>query len=466
MHTPLPRHVVLAALLLSLFAGCASPPPKKTGPSLQEIAEEAYVFGYPLVLMDITTRVMTAPGRKVRVNEFDHKSRFPDASFTDVVSPNCDTFYSMAVLNLGPEPIVLSVPDTKGRYYLMPILDAWTNVFASPGKRTTGTGKGDFAFVGPTWTGTLPSGVQEIRSPTDLAWIIGRTQVNSKADAPAVVALQRQYRLTPLSRWGKPAGPAAAVPITPVNSTVPPVQQVEMMDAATFFGRLASLMKANPPASEDSAALSRFTALGLLPGEDFDLAARDTAIQGAMNRAVPAALAKIKGAEGMIGNRTVNGWLVSTGLGKYGTQYLKRAYIARVGLGANLDEDAIYPHTSNDIDGPPLNGARSKYVLHFTKDQRPPVDAFWSLTMYNDKNFLAENPIHRYALGDRDALAYNADSSLDLYVQNDDPGENKRANWLPAPAGDFILVMRLYWPKPPATDGTWQPPPIRKAATP
>jgi hypothetical protein len=465
MLTPLPRLAVLAALLLPLCSGCASPP-QNTGPSLQEIAEEAYVFGFPLVLTDITTRVMTGPGRPARVNQFEHKRQFPDASFTDVVSPNCDTFYSTAVLDLGPEPIILSVPDTKGRYYLMPMLDAWTNVFASPGKRTTGTGKGDFAIVGPDWQGALPSGVQEIHSPTRLAWNIGRTQVNSKADAAAVVALQRQYRLTPLSRWGKPAGPPAAVPIEPVNSTVPPVEQVDLMDAATFFGRLASLMKANPPAPEDSAALTRFTALGFLPGEDFDLAARDTAIQGAMNRAVPAAIAKIQGAAGSIGDRTVNGWLIGAGLGKYGTQYLKRAYIARVGLGANLDDDAMYPHTWNDIDGTPLNGGRSKYVLHFTHEQLPPVNAFWSLTLYNDKHFLAENPLRRYAIGDRDALAYNADSSLDIYIQHDDPGADKRANWLPAPSGDFNLIMRLYWPKTAATDGTWEPPQVRKATTP
>jgi hypothetical protein len=465
MRTPLFRLAALAASLLPLGSGCGTPTRQQTGPSLQEIAEEAYVFGYPLVLMDITTRVMTGPGHPARVNQFEHKSRFPDASFTDVVSPNCDTFYSTAVLDVGTEPVVLSVPDTKGRYYLMPILDAWTNVFASPGKRTTGTGKGDFAIVGPGWQGTLPAGVQEIHSPTRLVWVIGRTQVNSKADAAAVVAMQRQYRLTPLARWGKPAGTPAAVPFEPVNSTVPPVEQVDLMDAATFFGRLASLMKANPPAPEDSAALSRFTKLGLLPGEEFDLAARDTALQGAMNRAVPAAIAKIKGAAGSIGDRTVNGWSIGAGLGKYGTQYLKRAYIARIGLGANLDDDAMYPHTSYDIDGPPLNGGRSKYVLHFTHEQLPPVNAFWSLTLY--KTSISSRRIPSIATPSApDPLAYNADSSLDVYLQHDDPGADKRANWLPAPSGDFNLIMRLYWPKTPAMDGTWEPPPVRKAATP
>lgn len=461
---PPKRHAILLASLLALAGGCGVPP-KQAAPDLQTIAEEAYIFGYPLVLMDVTRQVMTAvpkpvPGKAAPMNHFMHRSEFPDATFTDVVSPNADTYYSSAWLDLSAEPMIMSVPDTRGRYYVMQMLDGWTNVFAAPGARTTGTAKANFAIVGPTWQGPLPAGVQELRSPTNMVWILGRTQVNSKSDGIQVTSLQRQYRLTPLSRWGKRGAVPARVPVdSSVNRSLPPADQVEQMDAAMFFGRLARLMKANPPAAADSSAISRFAALGLQSGQDFDLAARDTATQGAMTRAVPAAFAKLKDADSQIGARQVNGWRLNTGVGQYGTDYLKRAHIALVGLGANLPADACYPFAATDSSGTALNG-ESSYVIHFAKGQLPPVNAFWSLTLYNDRHFFVENPINRYALGDRSPLTYNADSSLDVYIQHDNPGPEHLPNWLPAPAGSFNLIMRLYWPKPSVIDGTWQPPGI------
>src|SRR5262249_32570517 len=190
--------------LLALAGGCGAPP-KEAAPDLQTIAEEAYIFGYPLVLMDVTRQVMTAvpkvvPGKAAPMNQFMHKSEFPDPTFTDIVSPNADTYHSTAWLDLSAEPIILSVPDTHGRYYVMQMLDGWTNVFAAPGPRTTGTGKGSFAIAGPSWQGQLPAGVKELRSPTNMVWIVGRTQVKSKSDGIQVTAEESHDRLTPPRR--------------------------------------------------------------------------------------------------------------------------------------------------------------------------------------------------------------------------------------------------------------------------
>ena len=211
-------------------------------------------------------------GDSAPMDQFANIRAFPDATFTDVVSPNADTLYSIAWLDLTQGPIVLSVPDTHGRYYLMEMLDGWTNVIPSPGKRTTGTGKGNFAITGPGWSGTLPAGVKEIKSPTALVWVIGRTQTNGKADYAAVHAIQDGYKLTPLSAWGKPYTPPKDVPVDPkVDMKTPPVELVAGMDAATFFGRLAMLMKDNPPAAADAPMVAKMASIGVVPGQPFDL---------------------------------------------------------------------------------------------------------------------------------------------------------------------------------------------------
>lgn len=432
--------------------------------NLDAVAEEAYAFGYPLVLMDVTRQVSTAPRPEALAappNRFVHVREFPDASFTSVVSPNNDTLYSAAWLDLSREPVVLSVPDTGGRYYLMPMLDGWTNVFASPGSRTTGNGEGHFAVTGPRWNGSLPADVREIRAPTEMVWIIGRTQTDGKRDYPAVHAIQDGFRLTPLSGWGRPYTPPEDVPVRGgVDRTTAPVDQVARMDAATFFGRLNELMVGNPPAPADADAMERFAAVGVKPGAPFDPARLDPAARAAVERAPAAVLEKLKRAatpEPAPGNE----WDVKRGLGRYGTDYGKRALVALVGLGANLTEDALYPRAVADADGEPLTGA-NRYVLHFEPGETPPARAFWSVTMYDTRQFLVDNPIDRYAIGDRDALKINPDGSLDILIQHDSPGKERESNWLPAPEGPFNLILRLYWPEVRAVDGTWQPPGVRR----
>jgi hypothetical protein len=435
-----------------------------------EAGVEAVVYGFPLVIMDATRKkisnVATPGAFAAPINQFANVPEFPDASFRDVVRANVDTLYSSAWLDLTKEPIVLSVPDTKGRYYLMPMLDAWTNIFASPGKRTTGTKAGHFAVTGPGWTGTLPAGVQQLKSPTNMIWLIGRTQTNGPKDYAAVHAIQKQYKLTPLSAFGKPYTPPAGAVDPNVDMKLAPVEAVATMGSANFFNTLAALMKDNPPPAADAPALARLAKIGIVPGEKFDPAKLDPAVAKGLEKSLSVALEKMTAASKETG-APVNGWRVPPmKLGDFGTDYGTRAVVALVGLGANLAADAVYPSAFVDGDGKALNGA-NRYVLHFAKGEEPPVRAFWSVTMYNPDSFFVANPINRFAVSSWMPFRRNADGSLDLYIQKDSPGKDNEANWLPAPAGDFNLTLRMYWPTdkaPSIIDGTWKPPALKKSS--
>ena len=441
--------------------------PAMTRAEQVQLISDAFLFGYPLVLVDVTRQVSTnvaaATADKAPMNQLAHKRAFPDYTFTDVVSPNADTLYSVAWLDLAKEPIVLSVPAIKDRFYMVELMGAWTDVFASPGSRTTGTDKGDFAIVGPSWRGDLPAGTKAIQSPTNLAWMIGRTQTNGKSDYKAVHAIQDQFALTPLSAWGKPATkPAAGQVDASVDMKTPPPAQVAKMDAATFFGRLNRLMQDNPPAAADAPALARFAKLGIAPGKPFEVATLDPSLASALEEGMQAGREKLLAAAKASHGTEVNGWTILPGnVANFGTDYTFRAVVALVGLGANLPSDAIYPHAVADSEGQPLSGA-NRYTMHFAKDQLPPVKAFWSITTYNDKQNFIQNPIDRYAIGDRDALKRDADGGLTLYFQKDSPGKDKESNWLPVPEGAFNLFMRLYWPEQAIADGTWKMPPVER----
>ena len=432
-----------------------------------KIGTDAYIYGYPLVLMDVTREVMTAvpkPGaRKAPVNQFVHLREFPDHTFTDVVSPNVDTLYSVAWLDLSKGPIVLSLPDAGDRYYLMPMLDAWTNVFAAPGKRTTGPKKGDFAIIGPQWLGRPPEEMQVIYCPTNMAWLIGRTQTNGKNDYAAVHAIQDQYRLTPLSAWGKAYTPPANLPVKDgIDARMPPVEQIAKMSASAFFTRLNTLMKSNAPAYADTPAIQRFAAVGIAPGRRFDLKSFEGGVAERLEASVREAQARIAAEAQKSHGTTVNGWsILPDNTANFGTDYPWRAVVAMVGLGANLPEDAVYPHATADSEGQPFVGT-NKYVIRFEKGQLPPARAFWSITMYNAQQFLVQNPIHRYAIGDRDKLKFDADGSLPIYVQSVSPGQDKESNWLPTPHDSFNLFMRLYWPTDEVLNGRWTIPAVER----
>ena len=434
---------------------------------LHDLAVEAYVYLYPLVMMDTTRRMSINVPAGVKQgfgppNSFQHFLAFPPADFRGVVRPNFDTLYSSAWLDLTREPVIVSAPDTEGRYYLLPMMDMWSDVFAAPGKRTSGTGAGHFAVVPPGWKGDLPEGVQRIDSPTPYVWIIGRTQTNGPKDYNAVHEIQKGYRITPLSLWGKAQSAPPYVPDPTVDMKGDPLSQVSGMSAAKFFAAAAESLKANPPHATDWSTISRLRRLGIEPGKSFDLEKAAPEVKAALEQAAADALALMKQKAPTFA-RVANGWQMNTDtIGVYGDYYLKRAYVALVGLGANQPEDAIYPLNITDADGKPVDGANN-YLLHFAKDDLPPVGAFWSVTMYDSEGFPVANAINRFAIGDRDALKYNEDGSLDIYIQNEKPAADKLANWLPSPPnGPLGITMRLYAPKPEVLDGRWAPPPIKR----
>jgi hypothetical protein len=465
MRTPV---YAVPLLLAAVLPAPGQPPPAPVSEDeAAEIAVEAYIYAYPMLLMDTTRRVRTnaetadTAKRRAPVNQFSHAAAFPDARFTDVVRPNADTLYSTLWFDVTAEPLVIRVPDSGGRYYLLQMLDLWTDVFAAPGKRTSGTGTRAFAVIGPKWEGKLPDGVEAIRAPTGTGWVIGRTQTNGAEDYANVHKFQAGITAAPLSAWGKDYTPPkgkfdAAIP------NDPPPEQVAKMDAATFFARFAELTKDNPPHANDHPMLARLRRIGLEPGKPFDLAQASPEVRRALEKAAEVARKKIA-AEVRRAGVPVNHWrMLTPPIGTYGTDYLRRAGVAFFALGANVSEDSLYPTALTDADGKSFDSA-GKYVLQFPRGQLPPVRAFWSLTMYNDRQFFADNPINRFALGDRDKLTFNDDGSLTLYIQRMSPGKERESNWLPAPKeGGFSMNLRLYWPRPEALDGTWKPPPVRR----
>ncbi len=456
------------------FASCSPTPDKSSSESLSKdsvvsLAKAAFIFSMPLALMDMTRKKVTDIVKvkdgelKAPINQLAIATQFPNAKFRDVVRPNADTYYHTGFLNLGMDALVLTVPNTNGRYYLLPMLDAYGNVFSSPGKRTTGTLADTFLITGPKWTGTVPVGMKEIKSPTDIVWLLGRIQVNSEADGTKVVVpIERKINITPLGAWGKPyTAPDGTV--DPNLSKEGPNAQLAAMPIEAFFNYVNNLMVANPPAAADTPAMAKFAKIGVGPGLKFDLNSFDTATQTALKEIPKMVLGYFqelfdKGT--MV--KPVNGWTVAyKGFGNYGTDYDLRAIVCYGGLGANIPEDAVYPASSVDSEGQPYNGA-NKYVLHFDKGKTPPVHAFWSLTMYDKDGYFTENPINRYAIGNRNPLKFNADSSVDLYFQHSSPGKDKENNWLPAPEGSFNLMLRMYWPTEEFLSGNWTPPAVVK----
>jgi len=461
----------------------AAPLSMATTQTLSSITEEeayatgvdAYLYFYPLITMDITRKQATniEPGKepgKGPMNMFVNLSEYPPADMKLVVRPNFDTLYSSAWLDLTKEPMIVSVPDTGGRYYLMPMLDMWTDVFASPGWRTTGTEAGNFLIVPPGWRPDLrdrwveefklPTATQRIDAPTPYVWIIGRTKTDGPQDYDAVHKIQAGYKVTPLSQWGKaPEAPEVKIDSTVDMATAPKIQ-VDTMPADKFFAYAAELLTVNPPHITDQPIIAQMKRyLGIEVGKSFDFDKVAPAVKTALQR-VP------KGAQELIAwkiptlARVVNGWSMNTDtMGVYGNYYLKRAIVAQFGLGANLPEDAVYPLNLADESGKALEGT-NKYKIHFDKANIPPANAFWSITLYDREGFQVANDLGRFAVSSWMPFHYNEDGSLDLYFQNENPSPDKEANWLPAPKGPFNLTMRLYAPKSEALTGKWSPPPV------
>jgi hypothetical protein len=412
------KMIALASALLGLtFAPMAaaqtvSPLAAITEPEAHAIGVEAYLYFYPLVTMELTRQQLTniEPGKEPGhgpMNSIANIPEFPSADFKGVVRPNFDTLYSIAWLDLTKEPMIVSVPDTGGRYYLMPMLDMWTDAFAAPGWRTTGTQVADFLVAPPGWRPDvgekfvekfkLPKETQRIEAPTPYVWIIGRTKTDGPPDYDVVHKIQAGFKIAPLSRWGKKPEPVAVKIDKAVDMKTPPKLQVDTMPAGRFFAIAAELLKKQPPHITDEPIIARLKRIGFDAGKSFDINRLDPSIRGAL-ATVPDDAQKLMQWKIPTLARVVNGWSMNTDtMGVYGNYYLKRAIIAQLGLGANVPEDAIYPLNLGDDTGKPLDGANN-YVLHFDKGQTPPVEAFWSVTLYDPDGFQVANGLNRFAV--------------------------------------------------------------------
>jgi len=433
---------------------------------------EAYIYGYPLVTMEMTRRVMTnvekPEGSRAPMGQFVRMREYPSAAYRDVTAPNADTLYTVAWVDVGQEPWVLSLPDAQDRYYLFPMLDGWTEVFQVPGKRTTGTGPQTYAITGPGWKGTLPAGVKEYKSPTAMVWLLGRIYcTGTPEDYAAVHKLQDEISLVPLSGYGKPYTPPPGKVDPSIDMKTAVREQVNALSADDYFDLLAKLLVNNPPATADKHLLEKMAKIGIVPGQPFDRSKLAPVAREAFSLVPRIANEKIMLwlKEGIIEGdmKLENGWLFTTKTGNYGANYLQRALITAIGLGANRPQDAVYPTSEGSSVIGSYTGEKN-YVMRFNKGELPPANGFWSLTMYDKDYFFVSNPLNRYSISARQNLKANADGSVDLYIQNENPGPDKESNWLPAPKDKFILMLRLYWPKekdPSILDGAWKIPQVR-----
>ncbi len=466
--------VALVALLLTSCATTDRPTETSSAPAppaeasvspeqAREIAKDAYVYGFPMV---DNYRVQYAyfvdkdnPEYKGGWNQIHNTARVYTPSDTAIQTPNSDTPYSMLGADLRTEPLVLTVPPIdQDRYYSLQFIDGYTYNFAYVGSRTTGNGGGRYLLVGPNWQGEKPDGINEIiRSDTELAFVLYRTQLFGPDDLDNVKRIQAGYQVAPLSVHLNQPSPPAAPPI----DFVPPLSREQQRTSPQFFDILNFTMKFAPTLPDEAAMRERFEDIGVGAGRTFDAESLSpetrTAIEAGMADAWAEldALKKDKIDTGEVGSADF-----------FGTRndlkgnYLYRMAGAALGIYGNTAAEAVYPNFANDSTGAPLTGA-NKYVYRFAPGQLPPVNAFWSLTLYEmPQSLLSDNPIDRYLINSAmlPDLVKDPDGGYTLYVQHDPPGQDRMANWLPAPEGPFALVMRLYWPKPDALDGQWQAP--------
>ena len=434
-----------------------------------KIATEAYIYGYPLVTFDTArkqqTNVAMSDPEHAPMGQLIRMRAYPAVDNHCCAAPNADTLYTIAWLDVSKEPWVFSIPDMGNRYYIMPILDGWSEVIFSAGSGTTGSKSQTYAITGPGWDGALPTGVQQVKSPTGMVWVLGRIYSSgTPEDYQALHALQDQYSVAPLSSWGKPYTPSSAAVDPTFDMKTAVRKQVNALDVEAYFTRLAELMKTNPPPAQDAPMVAKMAKIGLVPGKDYD-ASKLGSFDHEVLKAVPK-LALLEMGVHLKRQKTTNGWLFFTnGVGNFGTDYLTRGMANLLGPGWNRPQDAIYPLSLKDAKGKEYDGSKYKYVVRFEKGKLPPADAFWSLTLYDENYFFAPNAINRYALAQRDKLVTNLDGSVDMYLQAESPGKGKEANWLPTPKGKFVLVMRIYQPSksaPSILDGTWTPPPVKR----
>jgi hypothetical protein len=444
-----------------------SPTAGMTHKEIASITEDAYIFSFPMLMgyryAFATFLVPSLPSYRGPLNEMHGDPQTLDHTFKDVITPNADTPYSMAALDLRSEPVVLEVPEVTDRYYVMQFEDLFGTNPHYVGSRATGTGAGTYLAVGPRWSGETPEGFTDcLRFETDLVFVIGRTQLFGPDDVEDLKAVMSGYKLAPLSTY------LGTEPVDTAAFDWPAWDDAASRDER-FIGYVNRLLEwCQPTHPSEVALMERFARIGIGAGLPFDTANLDEDTRSALRDGVDAARETIAAKVDNLGTK-VNGWATVDALGnreRFAGDYLLRAAGAMAGWGGNDQVEAFYPLTREDSEGRPLD---SDHEYRITLETPPPAKAFWSITMYDTSyddvsGYLVENPIGRYLINSTTpGLARDEDGSLTIYVQREEPqGEEGKANWLPAPEGKFYLAMRLYWPEPTALDGTWAPPPVNR----
>jgi hypothetical protein len=466
------RHVpsILTRLAAAAIALAAALPAQAAGASPEEaraIAKEAYIYGFPMV---DNYRIQHAyfvdtknPEYKGPWNHIVNIPRVYTPADTAIQTPNSDTPYSMLGMDLRAEPMVLTVPPIeKDRYFSVQLIDAYTFNFAYIGSRTTGNGGGSFVIAGPGWKGETPKGVTEvIRSETELGIAAYRTQLFDPADLDNVKKIQAGYKVQPLSAFLGQPQPAAA----PAIDFIKPLPPADERKSLEFFNILNFTLQFCPTDPSETELMARFAKIGIGGGKTFDASTLSPEMKTAIEQGMADAWVDLENLKKKIdAGKVTSGELFGT------REYLKNNYLYRMaaavlGIYGNSKQEAMYPVYALDAGGEKLNGA-NRYSVYFAPGQLPPVNAFWSLTMYDlPASLLVANPINRYLLNSPmlPQFVKDADGGVTFYVQNESPGKDKEPNWLPAPKGPFFIAMRLYWPKEAALDGTWKQPPMTKA---
>jgi hypothetical protein len=476
------RKIVLSAVLIAAVMTTACKPHTAQSPEgetasatspagavspaeARAIARDAYVFGLPMLgtyQVIYAFNVDTAnPQYKGPLNSILNIARVFTPEDTAFVTPNADTPYSFAMLDLRAEPVVITISAMeKNRYFVFQLMDLYTFNFDYIGSRTTGNDGGTFLIAGPNWKGEAPQGITKvIRSETDLVSVVGRTQLFNPADLDNVKKIQAGYKVQPLSAF---AGTQAPAPASQVQ-WIKPIPPAEERTSLEFFNELAFLLQfAQPPHPSEVELHERFASIGIVPGEPFDTASLSPEMQAALKEGMEDGQKEIDARRASLGGRS------DTLFGS--RDYLKGDYVARatgtqVGIGANSRDEALYPILDKDADGQALDGSQNKYTLRFAKGQLPPVNAFWSITMYQlPSQLLVKNPIDRYLINSPmlPGLKTDADGGLTIYIQSESPGKGKESNWLPAPKGPFMAALRYYWPKPELLNDEWKSPQVER----
>ena len=466
----------LAAVALSVAAlalsGCATQTPDTTAGAELRLPQPgeaqvraAYVYAFPLMMTDALLQTTSA---QAPTGRFMHQRTLDEAATPAGARTRVDALTSSAFVDLRNGPVVLSLPDVGRRHIWVALHDGWTDIFESLGNRTTGTRAAHYAITPPGWEGTLPAGVKQVAAPTNLVWIVARTQTAGQRDLPAARRVQDRYRITPLDAFGKPAGRDTEVEADAEKAADFDVsldaarRRVTALDANAYFTRFAELLKDNPPHPADSTMVQSLRDLGITPGAPFDARAVNASSLKVMDAGVDAARNTL-GLAVKQPTVTQNGWFIPRNVGAYGLDYAQRAIVAWDGAGADLPQDMLIATTTTDANGLSLDSVH-RYVLHFDRNQLPPENAGWAVAAIATAPQPARTAVRlelRNMLSEADRPRLNPDGSLDILIQRLPP-KGMRNNWLPPPTGPFQLRMQLTWPKEAALDGSWVPPAVQR----